>query len=230
MCHTLPVFQRNRQYITADGQIDIDDSLLYSFKLRKALEQTKAIIPLVELKATKTHYSKAFYQGNLGMLIIGAWFPSFMMKARDEHLLKGYSWDDWAITRVPCSEDEYSTLGWCTLNHVNSSSKKKTAAFRFIGWAGGPEGAKVVANAGFVPPRMTPEAKQALAKYVPDARSLDYFTETMTVNPPWYTKYGTKVQTLVGELMEEYLARDLSDAQLMDTFRKRLGEIVKTTD
>ncbi|MDT8296688.1 MAG: hypothetical protein RQ801_00195 [Spirochaetaceae bacterium] len=231
MCNVMPVFQRNKPFITQEGEIDIDDSFIYSFRLRKELEESLAIFPLIELKATKTHYSKAFYSGKVGMLIIGAWFPPFMSKGRDEGLLEGFTWDDWGVTRVPNNEPEYATLGWSTLNHVAANSKNKEAAFKFVGWAGGPEGAQVVANAGLVPPNMgDPGVKAALGEYIPDEQSLEYFTETVTVNPPWYTKYGSRIQTLVGELMEVYLSEDMSDDELMDELRNGLDEIIKTTD
>ena len=71
-CNFIPAIQRGVQFINPDGTIDVDDSVLLSFKRRKELEDAKAMMPQVEIKATKTHYSQGFYQGNVGMLIIGS--------------------------------------------------------------------------------------------------------------------------------------------------------------
>ena len=43
--------------------------------MRKRLEDTGAMWSLIDMKVTKTHYSKQFYDGKLGMLLLGEWFP-----------------------------------------------------------------------------------------------------------------------------------------------------------
>jgi ABC-type glycerol-3-phosphate transport system substrate-binding protein len=75
------------------------------------------------------------------MLLIGEWYPGFMKSGRDQNLLQGYTWNDWGITRLPCDEKTYVTLGTPTFNHVTSYAKNKEAAFKFVAWMGGPEGA-----------------------------------------------------------------------------------------
>ena len=228
-CQVFPAHQRGIEYITADGKVDIDDSLLFSFKMRKELEEAKAVIPLAELKATKTHYSRGFWEGNVGMLIIGEWFPGMMLKARDESLLKDFTWNDWGITRMPCDEEVYRTVGTPTSNHLHPDSEKKDAAFKFMAWMAGAEGAEVVAKAGFLPSRSTPEVLEALSIVVPDEQSLNYFTEDKMVVPGWFNKYAPKVDAEVGKLIEEYLLNDMTDGQFMETVKERFEEIVNTT-
>lgn len=222
--------QEGDQFISADGKLDYSQSAIESFKMRKRLEESGAIIPLLELKVTKTHYSQAFYEGNAGMLIIGEWFPGFMIKGRDENLLKGYTWDDWGVTRLPCDLPEYTNHGASTFNHIHSRSKKKDAAFDFIGWMGGPEGAEVVARNGFLTPMVTPAVMDAFGEVIPDAKSVEYFTEPRTVIAPFYNKYGSKIDQFLGSLMEEYLTSDWNDAALEARLKSGLEEIIATTD
>ncbi|MCJ7617815.1 MAG: extracellular solute-binding protein [Desulfobacterales bacterium] len=225
-----PAIQRGVQFITNEGKIDIDDdSVLYSFKMRKELEQAKAIIPQAELKATKTHYSRAFWEGNVGMLLIGAWFPGQMLSARDGNLLKDYTWNDWALTRFPCNEPEYRTIDVPTFNCVHADSKKKDAAFKFIAWMGGPEGAKVVAQNGFLPAVVTPEVEEAFVSVFPDKASLKYFLEDKVVMPHWLNKYGVGIENMLGPVMEEYLSTDMSDDQLKSLINEKLQEIIEIT-
>lgn len=225
-----PAIQRGVQFITNEGKIDIDDdSVLYSFKMRKELEQAKAIIPQAELKATKTHYSRAFWEGNVGMLLIGAWFPGQMLSARDGNLLKDYTWNDWALTRLPCNEPEYRTIDVPTFNCVHADSKKKDAAFKFIAWMGGPEGAKVVAQNGFLPAVVTPEVEEAFVSVFPDKASLKYFLEDKVVMPHWLNKYGVGIENMLGPVMEEYLLTDMSDDQLKSLINEKLQEIIEIT-
>ena len=225
----MPADQRGISYITADGEIDIDDSLVYSFKLRKELEQAKAIIPLAELKATKTHYSKAFWAGNSGMLLIGAWFPGMMLTAKNEGSLQGFTWEDWGLTRLPCNEPEYRTPGLPTSNVVHADSEKKDAAFKFVSWMAGPEGAKVVMQNGFMPAMFTSEVKGVAASTLPDETSLKYYTEDSTHVTGWYNKYGSKVEAELVKVLEEYLMSDMTDNQLMDSIKAHFEEIINTT-
>jgi len=230
LCQSIPATQRGIQYITADGKLDVDDSLIYSFKIRKKMESKKAIMPLVELLVTKTHYSKAFWEGNVGMLLIGEWFPGMMIKARDENLLKGFTWHDWGLTRLPCNEAEYRTVGMPTCNHLHPDSKKKEIAFKFISWMAGAKGAEVVAKWGFLPPRSTPEVQKKLASVLPDEKSLKYFIEPKVVLPGWFNKYAPKLNTEIQKLMEEYLLTDMTDNQFMETvIKKRFENIIKAT-
>lgn len=222
--------QAGDQFITGDGEIDISPAVIEGFRMRKRLEESGAIIPLLELKVTKTHYSQAFYAGNAGMLIIGEWFPGFMIQGRDDDLLNGYTWDDWGVTRLPCDLPEYTSHGASTFNHVHARSDRKEAAFDFISWMGGPEGAEVVAANGFLTPMVTPGVMAAFEESLPTAEAVEAFTEPRIVRAPFYNKYGSKVDGLLGSLMEEYLSSDWSDDQLEARLIEGLEEIIATTD
>ena len=228
-CNFIPAIQRGKQFINPDGMIDIDDSVLFSFKRRKELEEAKAMMPQVEIKATKTHYSQGFYQGNVGMLIIGSWFPGYMIKARDENLLKGFTWDDWSVTRIPCNEPEYRTINPPTSNVVHADSKKKDAAFKFVAWMAGGEAAALLAEAGLYPSQITPAVKEALAKALPDESSLKYFVEDKIVMPQFYNKYGSQLDGKLGGVMEQYLTNDMTDDEIMSALKDVLQEIIDTT-
>ncbi len=229
MFGALPMIQENKQFITSKGKIDIDPKVLsYSIKMRRDLEKAKAIMSLAELKATKVHYSKGFYDGTVGMLIIGEWFPGMMVAGRDQKLYKDYGWNDWAITRMPCNSSKYVTVGASTFNHIYSRSKKKAAAFKFISWMGSSEGAKIVARNGFLPPLVDAGVKTELAKVVPDTESLNYLIETAPRIAPWYTPVGSQVEAALGNELEKYLSSDMTEAAFVKEFRAQLGEIAKS--
>jgi len=223
--NVMPALQNGMQFIDADGNIDINDTLINCYKYRKELESANAIMPLTETKVTKTHYSKAFYSGKVGMLIIGEWFPGFMIKGRDENLLEGYTWNDWSLTRMPCDESTYRTFGNPTFSHIHVKSKKKDAMFKFISWMGGPEGAKIVAGAGLLPAYVTNEVKNEFKKILPDDTALTYYTEPRTVNTQFYNKYGSKVESELAAIMEEYLGSNMSDDQLKSLIEQRLKKV-----
>jgi multiple sugar transport system substrate-binding protein len=225
--NVIPALQNGVQLIDADGNVDINQSVINSYKYRRELERDQLIMPLTETKITKTHYSKPFYAGEVAMLIIGEWFPGFMIKGRDENLLEGYTWNDWSLTRIPCDEPEYRTFGNPTFSHVHANSKKKEAMFKFISWMGGPEGAKIVASSGLLPAYTTEEVKAEFASILPDQNAINYFTEPRTVNTQFYNKYGSKVESELAAIMEEYLANPMSDSELRRTIEQRLRKVAE---
>ncbi|HUX13616.1 MAG TPA: extracellular solute-binding protein [Spirochaetia bacterium] len=225
-----PAIQANVSFITPDGKIDINDTVLQSFKMRKELEQKKAIMPYVDIVATKLHYSQAFYNGNVAMLPIGEWFPGFMLDGKKKDLLKGFTWDDWGVTRLPDDQSTYASVGAPTFNNIYSGSKFKDAAFDFIGWMGGAQGSAIVAKNGFLPGMITPDVVSALKSVLPDNESLKYFTENVPVIPPYYTRYGSRVEQAILSTMQQYLLNDMSDAEVMAALKSKLQDIINTTN
>ncbi|MFA6506899.1 MAG: extracellular solute-binding protein [Treponemataceae bacterium] len=222
--------QHEKPIIDAKGKIDYDGAIQRAFSMRKNLEEAKAMWPLIDMKVTKTHYSKQFYDGKVGMLLIGEWFPGFMISGRDKNLLQGYTWNDWGVTRLPCDDKNYVTLGTPTFSVVTSYAKNKEAAFRFIAWMGGPDGAKIAAEAGVLPATVDAGVKAVLAKAFPDAQSLEAFTEPKKAYPLLLTKYGSRIEAQVNTMVEEYLLGKLTDADFDAKFKAGLKEIVATTN
>ena len=223
--------QSGVDFIEQDGTIDIDDTVLQSFAMRKALEEAGAVYPLLDLLSTRTHYSTVFFDNQAAMLLIGEWFPGMMLDAERDGRL-GFDWEQWGITRLPSDAPahQYRSMGAPTFNHVHADSKNKAAAFQFIAWMGSAEGAAVVARYGFLPPLITDEVKAELRTAIPDDTSFAYFTENPPVYPPHYTKYGSRIDALLSDLMQDYLIEDYSDAQFMALMRERLEEIRETTN
>lgn len=226
----MPAIQDNVSFITNSGAIDVNNTVLQSLKMRKELEQQKVIMPYVDILATKLHYSQAFFNGNVAMLPIGEWFPGMMLDAKNKGSLKGYTWNDWGVTRLPSDKSTYASMGAPTFNNIYSGSKFKDAAFDFIGWMGGPQGAVVVAKNGFLPALMTPEVIKALSSAVPDEQSLKYFTENIPVIPPYYTRYGSRVEQAILDTMQKYLLNNMTDEQIMTELKGKLQDIINTTN
>lgn len=225
--NVIPALQNGIQFIDQNGNIDINYSLLNCFKYRYELEKNALIMPLTETKVTKTHYSKLFYAGKVAMLIIGEWFPGFMIKGRDADMLNGYTWNDWSLTRIPCDEDSYRTFGNPTFNHIHARSIKKEIIFKFISWMGGPEGAKIAAKAGLIPAYITNEVKKEFSNILPDEKALKYFSEPRVVNTQFYNKYGSKVEIELAAIMEEYLSSPISDDKLYGLLKDRLKKVAR---
>ena len=92
---------------------------------------------------------------------------------------------------------------------------------------GGPEGATIVAGSGLLPAYVTDSAKNEFNKILPDNTALTYYTEAKTVNTQFYNKYGSKVESELAAIMEEYLDADMSDAQLKGLIEQRLKQVAE---
>jgi multiple sugar transport system substrate-binding protein len=222
--------QNQRSIISADGRMDYDNAILRWLSIRKTMEANKSRWPLIDMKVTGTHHSKQFYDGQAAMLLIGEWFPGQIQSGRDQGVLVGWGWNDWGITRLPSDVNPYVTMGAPTFSHVTSYSRNKEAAFKFIAWMGGPEGAKVAARAGVLPAMVDAGVKQVLAEVIPDPQSLEYFVENKVTFPMAYNKYGSRVEGLINTIQEEYLLGNIPDNQFDARLRAGLEEIVRTTD
>ena len=218
--------QAQKPIISANGKIDFDGNILKWFQMRKDLENAKAIWPLVDMKVTKTHYSKQFYDGRTAMLLIGEWFPGYMVSGRDKNLLKDYTWTDWGVTRLPCDNTVYVTMGTPTSNELVTYGKHKTEAFEFMSWMGGQGGAMICAANGLLPPVVTPEVENVLSGNFPDKQSLTYFTEKKIIYPLLMSKYGTPVDNLTSSIIEDYLLGKISDADFNKQYTAKLQEII----
>ncbi len=229
-CSVYPAAQEGMNFINADGSIDVDNSLLKSFQIRKTLEDGLDSPRLVDLKVTKTHYSQVFYTGMAPMLLIGEWFPGTVQNGFSKDLIKGYTLEDFRITRLPCDSADYNSIGAPTFGHVHAKSKKKDAAFEVLAWMASPAGALVEAKMGFLPPMVDDKVMEVLSTNVPDKTSLEYFTEDVPVKPFFYTKYGSKVEQIISQYVEKYLLGEISDSELIPAFKAEMQTIVDTTN
>jgi multiple sugar transport system substrate-binding protein len=221
--------QEGDKLIDKDGNIGNLDNVLKQLEMRKRLEDTGAMWKLIDMKVTKTHYSKQFYDGNLGMLIIGEWFPGQMATGEEDGLLNGFSYEDFGVTRMPSDASEYRTSGLSTANSITSYSKKKDAAWEFINWMSGPEGAAIAAEYGILPANASDKAISIISENLPKGTSSKYYLEPKTSQASNFSMYGTRVETEFSKLQEDYLLGNLTSEEFMQKFTSACEEIVKTT-
>ena len=181
------------------------------------------------MKVTGTHYSNLFYGGNVGMLLIGEWFPGQMTTGDRDGLLNGFTAQDYGIARIPDNEPPYTTMGAPTMNHITAYSAKKDAAFELVSWMAGPEAAAIVAELGVLPAVATDEVREILAKSIPDdGTSLNYFLEEKDNYNSNFSPYGSAVEAMVDQFQESYLLGEIPDSEVNARFRASLEEIVRT--
>lgn len=152
-----------------DGEHSILDGEYEFFKpyYEMVLNQTKDGVTrdYVTLSTEGLHYSGAFSNGDVAMMNMGSWFISTMMaKLKDGEYSKDLV-GDWGLVKYPHAEgvEAGSTLGTVTGLAVTSVSEKKDAAWDFVEFVGGEEGAKVLAETGNFPAVMTEKVQEIIS-------------------------------------------------------------------
>ncbi|MCI8764952.1 MAG: sugar ABC transporter substrate-binding protein [Lachnospiraceae bacterium] len=107
------------------------------------------------LKTSNLHYSGAFSQGNVAMMNMGTWFISTMI----EKIKSGEYTDcaNWGIVKYPHADgvEPGSTLATITALSIPANAPHKDAAWKFVKFVCGEEGAEILANTGNIPALMT---------------------------------------------------------------------------
>lgn len=169
------------------------------------------------LKAESLHYSAAFSGGDVAMLNMGSWFIATLMS----NIANGeYDKDlcgNWGIVKYPHAEgvDPGSTLGTITGLSITSASKQADAAWDFVKWVSGEEGAKVMASSGNFPAIMTDDVKNAIAAidgFPTDAAS----KEALNVSNLYLeVPYGDKVSE-INSVLDSFHGDIMSGAKTID--------------
>ncbi len=112
-----------------------------------------------DLSAEGLHYSAAFSGGDVAMMNMGSWYISTMMSSLASGEYDSSLCGNWGMVKYPHAEgvEPGSTLGTITGLAVTTVADDKQAAFDFVNWVSGEEGAKVMAETGNFPALMNDE-------------------------------------------------------------------------
>jgi multiple sugar transport system substrate-binding protein len=211
-----------RSAVQLFGVLDGEHSILssdYSFfepYYELVLNQMKDGVAMsyTDISTEGLHYSAAFSNGNVAMLNMGSWYIATLMSS-----LKSGDYDselcgNWGLAKYPHAEgvEPGSTLGTITGLSVTSVSANKQAAFDFINWVSGPEGAAVMAETGNFPALSNEKINSIIA-------GLDGFPQDGT------SKDALEVSNLY---LEVPYAEDVSEINaILDTYHKMImsGEL-----
>ncbi len=110
-----------------------------------------------DLKTEGLHYSAAFSNGNVAMMNMGSWYIPTLMSSLSSGEYDSELCGNWGIVKYPHAEgvEAGSTLGTITGLAVTNASDAKDAAWDFVNWASGEEGAAVMASTGNFPAVIT---------------------------------------------------------------------------
>ncbi|MBE0601256.1 MAG: extracellular solute-binding protein, partial [Firmicutes bacterium] len=211
-------------YTLADG---VYDQLQYFYALNQRLEDYGACMEYSELRAANLHYSAAFYQGNIAMLPMGSWFIGTLIAQKAQ----GTFDFDWSFVSVPHMDGvaAKSSFGNLTAMSMNKAAANKDAAWAFIKYACGEEGAKAIAAVGTRPGYASAEVAAAMAStpgFPAEEAALDTLQPTM-VSLEWPTgEYVSALKTIVNEEHTAIMTREASIDDGTANMNERAAELM----
>lgn len=132
-----------------------------TYNMITSLQNDQIIMDFGELKAGNIHYSGVFKNSQVAMLPMGSWFIGSLIAAENA----GEFDFDWGVAKYPHPEgvEAGTTAGTLTSLAINTLSENKDAAFDFIKFYSGVEGAQILAALGNLPAIRTPEVLETFA-------------------------------------------------------------------
>ena len=135
------------------------------YEMVLAEEKDGVVRKYSDLKTEGLHYSAAFSGGDVAMMNMGSWFISTMITNLKSGEYDSSLCGNWGIVKYPHAEgvEPGSTLGTITGLAVTAATDTPDAAWDFVKWVSGEEGAAVMASSGNFPAIMTDEVKDMIA-------------------------------------------------------------------
>jgi multiple sugar transport system substrate-binding protein len=176
-----------------------------------------------ELRAGSVHYSGVFWNQQVAMLPMGSWFIGSMIAAKESGDID-FNWD---VVKYPHPEGVApgTTAGTLTSLAINSNSANKDAAWDFIKFYSGPQGAKALAATGNLPAMRTPEVLRVFASRdgMPDGVTEALQTVTVRLELPMDPHVGA-VEQILNEEHELIMTKSVSVDEGIAEMTSRISE------
>jgi len=176
-----------------------------------------------ELRTGNIHYRDFFENGQVGMLPMGSWFIGTLIQAADEGIIDF----DWGIASYPHPEgvEAGTTAGTLTSLAINANSQQQEAAWDFIKFYTGPEGAQVLA-ASTLPAYRTPEVIDAYVSVdgMPEGAAEALQTTTVRLELPMDPQVSA-IEQILNEEHDLIMTESVSVDEGLAEMTRRVNEL-----
>jgi len=196
------------------------------YQLVLGLQKDKTIMDFASLKVGNIHYSGLFYNGQIAMLPMGSWFiGTLISKTKDGTNTQ----KNWAIVKYPHPKGvpAGTTAGTITSLSINAKAANKAAAWDFMKFFCGPEGAAVLAKTGSIPAIRTKAVLDSITTiegFPQDKASAEALaTKTVRLELPMHPKAAI-IEKILNEEDELIVTESKSIDQGLADMSKRVKE------
>jgi len=184
-----------------------------------------------DLSAEGLHYSAAFSGGDVAMMNQGSWFISTLMTNIASGEYDASLCGNWGLVKYPHAEgvEAGSTLGTITGLSVVAASDVKDAAFDFVEWVSGEEGAKVMASSGNFPALMTDDIAgmiSGLEGFPTDAESKEALKVSNLYLEVPYAENVAEINNVLDTYHKSIMNREVSIDEGIASMNEEVGKIL----
>jgi multiple sugar transport system substrate-binding protein len=195
----------------------------YEMVLR--MQDAKTIRDYGAIRAGNVQYANAFMKGDIAMLPMGFWLAATLK----ERIEKGESdITNWGVATIPHPEGTPAgyTVGSVTPLAVNNASRYKDAAWEFVKFVTGEEGARIYAENAVFPSRANTENLAAIADVpgMPDGLLEALTVENIALDRPMVDNVA-EVNQMLGEEPGLILLKEVTVDKGLANMAKRSKEI-----
>jgi multiple sugar transport system substrate-binding protein len=164
------------------------------------------------LKTSSTHYSGVFYNNSVAMMNMGSWFIATLINQIEQGKTEV---KNWGLAKYPHAEGvpAGTTLGTITSLGVSNASKKKDAAFDFVKFVTGPEGAQIIAKTGTIPAIKDAEVVKIIASmpgFPSDQGSRDALQVAKTYLEMPLPASAGEIEVVLNQVHDEIMTNNIS--------------------
>lgn len=186
-----------------------------------------------DLKTEGLHYSAAFSGGDVAMMNQGSWYIGTLIGNLASGEYDSSLCGNWGIVKYPHAEgvEPGSTLGAIASLAVVASSEKQEAAWDFVKWVSGEEGAAVLSSTGNFPAiqvESTLETISSLEGFPTDAESKEALNVSNLYLEVPYGDHVSEINSILdsyhGSIMTGEMTIDDGIAAMNSEVKKLLGK------
>jgi multiple sugar transport system substrate-binding protein len=227
-----------RSTIQLDGILDGKNTIVdgnYEFtkpyyEMVLAQQKDGVCMDYATLKTQGLHYSAAFAQGNVATLNMGSWFiATLIQKIKDGEYT---DCTNWGIVKYPHAEgvEPGSTLSTITGLAVPTSAPNKDAAWDFVKFVSGPEGAEVMASTGNIPAMTNDKIVDLISSmdgFPTDAASKEALVTSHTYLEMPANDKSSEIETVLNEQHDLIMTGEVSVDEAIQAMNEGVQAIIE---
>ena len=216
-----------------DGQHQITDGGDYSYlkpyyEMALAQQRDGIVQDYATLKTSNIHYTGVFYNESVAMMNMGSWFIASLIAANESGQSDA---TNWGIVKYPHAEgvEPGTTLGTITALAIPASTPQQEAAWDFVKFVTGVEGAEVLAGTGNFPAVTNDDINNIIAS-MPGFPQDEASKEALNVaqlylEMPLHDK-SAEIEVVLNEYHDQIMTENMSVDEGLAEMGRRVDEVL----
>ena len=216
-----------------DGQHQITDGGDYSYlkpyyEMALAQQRDGIVQDYATLKTSNIHYTGVFYNESVAMMNMGSWFIASLIAANESGQSDA---TNWGIVKYPHAEgvEPGTTLGTITALAIPASTPQQEAAWDFVKFVTGVEGAEVLAGTGNFPAVTNDDINNIIAStpgFPQDEASKEALNVAqLYLEMPLHDK-SAEIEVVLNEYHDQIMTENMSVDEGLAEMGRRVDEVL----